>query len=90
MAEKGQVTLDVHEGLEGPEGLERLLQAGFELEAAGRKGERGSAVLQRPDASAFYGPRRGGRPGRGCCACASSGWAVNPSPSCWASSPEGS
>ncbi|WP_432534806.1 GNAT family N-acetyltransferase [Kineococcus arenarius] len=47
----GSLQLTTHDGSHD---VEKLLQRGLELEAAGWKGEEGTAVLSRPAAAAFY------------------------------------
>jgi CelD/BcsL family acetyltransferase involved in cellulose biosynthesis len=51
LEEHGEVTLDI---VSGGERLEAALAEGFSLEAAGWKGERGSAILSNPRTRLFY------------------------------------
>jgi len=51
LAEQGEVSLDV---TDGSADLDELLMEGFRVEAAGWKGERGSAILSRAATSTFY------------------------------------
>jgi CelD/BcsL family acetyltransferase involved in cellulose biosynthesis len=48
-----------------PVDLENELRAGLDLEARGWKGQRRTAILSRPDTSAFYGRAAAGLAGRG-------------------------
>jgi CelD/BcsL family acetyltransferase involved in cellulose biosynthesis len=51
LEERGEVVLDVHDGTSR---LPELLTEGWEVEAAGWKGERGTAVNSRPETRAFF------------------------------------
>ena len=51
LAAEGGVTLTTHDGALD---LDELLQRGLEIEAAGWKGQEGTAVLSRPATTAFY------------------------------------
>jgi len=54
LADRGAVTFEEHAGAESAAELERLLARGFALEAAGWKGERGSAIASQPATARFY------------------------------------
>lgn len=49
--EQGRVEIEVHSGNEG---LDAALEDGFAVEAAGWKGEHGTAIRSRPETDAFY------------------------------------
>jgi len=51
LAELGEVKFTVEDGTER---LDSLLEQGFALEAAGWKGERGTAIISRPETRSFY------------------------------------
>jgi len=51
LAEHGEVTVEVHDGIER---LDDLLAEGFRVEASGWKGEQHTAVLSRPQLRHFY------------------------------------
>ncbi len=51
LAERGDLTVSV---VGDPEGLDRRLEEGFELEASGWKGEAGTAMASRPETRSFY------------------------------------
>jgi CelD/BcsL family acetyltransferase involved in cellulose biosynthesis len=52
LSERGEVAF---ERLDGGDGLQQALEVGFSLEAAGWKGERGTAIAQSPETRGFYG-----------------------------------
>lgn len=51
LSHEGSVSFEVHDGSHD---LDRLLDEGFRVEAAGWKGREGTAIASRPDTRAFY------------------------------------